>query len=310
VRGVRSISARAAVTADQHTFFFLTDFFVFRNNPQNIVTFKVDEGGIEAARIFFSQSANSIKSLDYSPFGGFILSPRASQDTIAKLIANIEDWCSGSGVKEIYIRAHPDIYDPDENRLVHSILHRRGYQVVLKELLQVITIDKNSLVRFNRNRRRKLRSCVEAGFRFARLSSDQIESAYKIFVECRNDKNYPVTMSLEDFKSAFKKFPDRYFLFGVLDGGTLIATSVCIGVNDQILYDFYHGDKLSMRKFSPLTLLLKGIIEFCLVNGFRLLDLGVSTDHRGINTGLQQFKTSFGASTDQKLTYYKSIVPS
>jgi lipid II:glycine glycyltransferase (peptidoglycan interpeptide bridge formation enzyme) len=114
-------------------------------------------------------------------------------------------------------------------------------------------------------------------------------------------------MSLEDFKNAFKKFPDQYFLFGVLDGDTLVATSVCVAVNDEILYDFFHGDKLSARKFSPITLLLKGIIEFCGVHGFRLLDLGVSTDSGGINVGLQNFKFSFGSYDNQKLTFCKRI---
>lgn len=307
MREVDTISARPAITSDQSKFFFLSERFVFRNNPQNIVTFRIGEGEVEVARIFFSRSANSINSLEYSPFGGFILSKLASQNTIAKLIMNIEDWCSMNGVMEISIRVYPDIYDPIESNLVHSVLLRTGYRVVLKELLQVITIDENSLARFNRNRKRSLRSCVEAGFRFVKLSSDQIEAAYKIFVECRNDKNYPVTMSLDDFKNAFKKFPDRYLLFGVLDGDTLIATSVCIAVNDQILYDFFHGDKLSMRKFSPITVLLKGIIEFCQTGGFRLLDLGVSTDTAGINIGLQRFKHSFGSHDNQKLTFYKRI---
>jgi hypothetical protein len=310
VKEVSSISARTVVTLEQDTFFFLSEPFIFRNNPENIVTFKHEEGGVEVVKIFFSQSANSIKSLDHSPFGGFILSQGASEDSIAKLIVKIEAWCSRIGVMEICIRIHPDIYNPIESRLVDSVLHQTGYQVALKELLQVIAVDRNSLAGFKRDRRRKLRSCIEAGFRFVRLSPDQIDSAYSIFVECRNDKNYPVTMSLDDFKIAFKKFPDQYFLFGVLDGDTLVAASVCVVVNDQILYDFFQGDRLSMRKFSPLTLLVKGIIEFCLDHGFRLLDLGVSTDERGINIGLQQFKTSFGARTDQKLTYYKRILPS
>lgn len=302
-----TISARPATTSDQNTFFFLSDPFVFRNNPQNIVTFKVEDGGVEVVKIHFSKSENCIKSLDYSPFGGFILSEHASEDTIAKLIRNIEDWCFRNEVMDIYIRVYPDIYDPIESKLVHSALHHTGYQVISKEILQVIIIDENSLGRFKRDRQRKVRNCVEAGFQFVRLSPDQIGTAYDIFVECRNDKRYPVTMSLDDFKNALTKFPDRYFLFGVLDGDTLVAASMCIAVTDQIMYDFFHGDKLSTRKFSPITLLLKGVIEFCQEHGFNLLDLGVSTDNAGINAGLQRFKQSFGSYDSQKLTFCKKI---
>ena len=307
MRAVNTIDKPRASAADQNIFFFLSDSFVFRNNPDNVETFRFEENGVEVVKIFFSRSGNSIKSLDYSPFGGFVLSPGASQDTLARMLAHIEDWCARSGVKEICIRVYPNIYNPAESELVHRVLQRVGYRVVLKELLQFIAIDHDSFARFNRNRRRKLRGCVEAGFRFVRLSSDQIGTAYKIFVECRNNKNYPVTMSLADFENAFEKFPEQYFLFGVLDGDTLVAASVCVAVNDKILYDFFHGDKLIARKFSPITLLLKGIIEFCLAHDFRLLDLGVSTDTSGVNAGLQRFKYSFGSSDSQKFTFYKRV---
>jgi hypothetical protein len=295
---------------DQGSFFFLSDSFVFRNNPDNIVTFKINTDGVEAAKIFFSRSARCIKSLDSSPFGGFVLTQGAGENIILKLIRDIDEWCSANGVDEIRIRMLPDIYDPIGSKLVQDALCKTGYQVFLNELLQVLTIDKTSLDRFRRNRRRKLRNCAEANLQFARLSPDQIDSAYDIFVECRVNKNYPVTMSLEEFKNSFKKFPDRYFLFGVFDGNNLVAASVCIAVNGQIMYDFFHGDRLSMRKFSPLTLLVKGIIEFCQAHEFRLLDMGVSTDAHGINIGLQQFKMSFGARTYHKVTYCKRITPS
>jgi hypothetical protein len=304
------IRARAAASHYFNNFFFHSPSFVLANNPATTISFNVEEDGAEIARIFFSKTDGRITSLHRSPFGGFDISERATAHSIQKLIGDFEGWCRNNNVKEIFIRSFPDAYDPIKSRLIHTVLLANHYDVSMREQLQFIWIDENSLKRFNRNRNRKLKECIAAGFQFVQLGIDHLEDAYEIFVECRSKKNYPITMSLADFKDAFEKFPDKYFLFGVIDRGSLIAASVCVVVNNRILYDFFHGDRLSGRKFSPLSLLVKGLVEFCLDRKVELLDLGVSTDRNGINKGLQQFKASFGARTDQKLTYHKRILSS
>jgi hypothetical protein len=301
------IRPRTAVSSDPNDFFFQSAEFVFRNRPKNVIAFTSEEDHDVLVKIFFTRTDTHIHSLDRSPFGGFIVSEKATEQHVLKLIDEFERWCVNNSVSEISVRAYPDIYNPGQSEMVHRILVSAGYKIVNRELLQVIHIDANSINGFNRNRKRKLKECIDAGFHFEQLVPDQLEQVYEIFVECRTAKGYPVTMSLRDFKREFKNFPDQYLLFGVKDKGELVAASVCVAVNNRILYDFFHGDKLSLRAFSPVTLLIKGIIDFCRARKFRLLDLGVSTDEEGVNAGLHQFKNSFGADTNQKLTFLKSI---
>jgi hypothetical protein len=296
-----------AVSSAPNNFLFHTSEFIFRDDPSNMISFSDAVDGVEVARIHFSKNARRIYSLERSPFGGFILDAKATEENMTRLIHEIESWAIENKIPEISIRAYPEIYNPKESQKIRSVLERFHFKVIKHEVLQVIPIDANSLTGFNRNRKRMLKRCIDAGLTFERLTTSSLEEAHEIFVECRKDKNYPVTMSLGDIRREFENFPDRYFLFGVKDKDTLIAASVCIKVNDRILYDFFHGDKLKWRELSPVTLLVKGIIEFCQAHHFQLLDLGVSTDDAGMNVGLQRFKDSFKARTSEKLTFSKRI---
>jgi hypothetical protein len=296
-----------AVSSAPNNFLFHASEFIFRDDPSNIISFSDAVDGVEVARIHFSKNDRRIYSLERSPFGGFILDAKAKEENMTRLIHEIESWAIENKIPEISIRTYPEIYNPEESQKIRSVLERFHFKVIKQEVLQVIPIDANSLTGLNRNRKRMLKRCIDAGLTFEQLTTSSIEEAHEIFVECREDKNYPVTMSLGDMRREFKNFPDRYFLFGVKDKDTLIAASVCIQVNDRILYDFFHGDKLKWRELSPVTLLVKGIIEFCQVRHFQLLDLGVSTDDAGINAGLHRFKDSFKARTSEKLTFSKRM---
>jgi len=114
-------------------------------------------------------------------------------------------------------------------------------------------------------------------------------------------------MTFKDLEAMFKLFPGNYLLFGVFDKNKLIATSVCIKVNDKILYCFYIGDALAFRPHSPITSLINGIYEYCQTNDFKMLDLGISTDKGILNKGLYAFKQTFGSFDSYKLTFLKQF---
>ncbi len=100
-------------------------------------------------------------------------------------------------------------------------------------------------------------------------------------------------MTFEKLKEMFEVLPQHYFLFGVYDKDTLIAAAVSIRVTDSILYNFYHGDRMAYRSYSPIVMLLDGIYKFCQVKSFSYLDLGTSSVEGEPNEGLFNFKISF-----------------
>ena len=64
-----------------------------------------------------------------------------------------------------------------------------------------------------------------------------------------------------------KLFPEEVLLFGV--NNLLVASSICIKINNDILYVFYWADGPNMQQYSPVALLAKNIYDFCQENSYK-----------------------------------------
>ena len=283
------------------TFLFHKSEFIFRNPESEIIAFESDR-----SKIYFSRSGNLLVSLDKSPFGSFVLTSETKKSDLNTLIGNIVEWSTANGIANLMIRSFPEIYNPYYNALINEAVIDSGFSVKYKDISQVIPVSEGS-INLNTHKKRRLRQAKSLDFIFRETSLDHLKESYLLIVESRKNKGYPVTMTLSDLGAMFKLFPRDYLLFGVFDKSKLIATSVCIKVNEEILYCFYIGDDLAYRTYSPVTLLVSGIYEYCKHQHFKILDLGISTDKGTLNKGLYTFKKSFGSLDSYKLTFLKQL---
>jgi hypothetical protein len=283
------------------TFFFHRSEFVFRDPESQILTFEN-----QAASIYFTKLGNSLTSLGKSPFGSFHVRPPATVSHIIELITKIEESCHELGIVNLTIRSFPEIYSPEESELINRALRESGFTLAFKDISQVIPISGHEMT-LNVHKKRRIRKASELGFHFIEIPEDNLAEAYTLFVESRESKGYPVSMTLDNLRDMFKRFRNEYLLFGVFDKKKMIAASVCIKINKKILYCFYIGDHLPYRSESPVTFLVAGIYEYCRKNNFELLDLGLSTDKGVLNKGLYAYKKTFGSMDSYKLTFEKKL---
>ena len=283
------------------TFLFHRPEFIFRYPKNQIITFEENE-----SKIHFSRIGNLLISLDKSPFGSFVITSRITKNKLSSLVEKIEDWSRQEGIANLLIRSFPEIYEPEQNALIKETLIGSGYIIKYEDITQVIEVTEGPM-NLNTDKRRRLRQAESLDFSFREIALNHLEEAYSLIVESRESKGYPVTMMFKDLEAMFKLFPGDYLLFGVFEKNKLIATSVCIKVNDRILYCFYIGDALAFRPHSPITLLINGIYEYCQTNDFNMLDLGISTDKGVLNKGLYAFKKTFGSFDSHKLTFLKQL---
>jgi len=289
------------VDSPSSTFLFHKPEFIFRYPENQIITF--EESG---SKIHFSRIGNLLISLDKSPFGSFVITSGTTKNKLSSLVEKIEDWSRKEGIANLLIRSFPEIYEPEQNALIKETLIGSGFSIKYEDITQVIPVTEGSM-HLNTHKKRRLRQAESLDFSFREIPLNHLEEAYSLIVESRESKGYPVTMTFRDLEAMFKLFPGDYLLFGVFDKNKLIATSVCIKVNDKILYCFYIGDALAFRPNSPITLLINGIYEYCQANYFEMLDLGISTDKGIINKGLYAFKKTFGSFDSYKLTFLKQF---
>jgi hypothetical protein len=113
-----------------------------------------------------------------------------------------------------------------------------------------------------------------------------------------------MTMDLPGFLEMTRVFPDRIHCFAVFNPSDLsiVAASICISINPDILYVFYWGDALSNLSYSPITLLASKIYDFARENSYSILDVGTSTINNNPNYGLINFKKNMGFEESIKLT--------
>jgi hypothetical protein len=285
-------------------FFFSKPDFVYRIPDRKIIAFPQ-----QAAKplIYFTVSDNELVSLEKSPFGSFTFADHPTEQDLLKTCDEFLRWAEANQIKLITIHCFPEIYAPGQSLITTQVLKKLDFQILYKDVTQVISIEENKPLVISIHKRRRLRKCKALGFQFKKIDTGYLPAAYALFTESRKNKKYPVTMTLEDFETAFSLFPDAYLLFGVFDDNTLIAACVSVKVNQKILYNFFIGDSLAYRIYSPVTQLLYGIYEYGREKKMELIDLGISTDKGVMNEGLHSFKKSMGAADVFKLTFQKKL---
>jgi hypothetical protein len=246
-------------------------------------------------------------SLDASPFGSFVTDQPIQKDDLRACLSKVETWLNEHGINAVWVRSFPNAYQPESARLIKDALLEFSFKVMYEDISQIINLEHDGLLEVDPHKKRRLRNSNSRGFKFRAVPSNLLDDGYALIVQSRENKGYPVTMSLAQLHKMFELFPDEYLLFGMFNEDQMIASSVCIKVSDKIMYCFYLGDDIEYRRYSPVTSLVAGIYEFCKVHNFLLLDLGLSTEKGILNEGLYNFKKTFGTVDSPKLTFVKEF---
>jgi hypothetical protein len=302
-------SFKSVKTEDQqavvHKYFFNSaDFLALKE--EHAFRFCLTSGGKVRALINFTEIGNRVVSGDGATFGSFDISDNITESDLTAFIEDIERKLRLEGFRYIEIKHWPSIFPLSE--LVQSSLLARGFRPFIRDINQSIKISKNRFSEIIRhNEKKKLAQCYKAGFFFRKEGIEVLNSAYKLVVDSRERKFYPVTMSLRALQLSFKKAPENYLIFSIYDGKILIATAISVVINSSVLYNFYHADHADYRNFSPTVFLIEGIYKYCQATGYTILDLGISTDKGILNKGLFNFKRNVGCESSDKFTYTKEI---
>ncbi len=240
-------------------------------------------------------------------FGSIELSSSLPVQHLHAFIEAIDDFAVYHKIKQMYITHYPTCYAPATSALLTASLLHKGYQIKLAELNYHITVQ-NSISfeeSLHLSEKRKLKKCLEKGFTFGEELQPDLISVYEFIKASRVRQGFPVSLDVGSFQQMFTHFPGVYQIFTVKDRGTIIALTVTVRINGNILYNFYPSDAPAYRSFSPAVLLTKGIYKYCQQNGFSIFDLGIATDKGKPNYGLIRFKQFLGGEPSVKYSFIK-----
>ena len=294
------------INSDKFSIFSSKRFLdLHKNKFANVFSFSLlDKKKICVGLISFGE--NNEKNL-FSPvngsYGGFEFDNNVTLEIKELFIKYVINLLDSKENRKIEITLAPEIYNLEQNTDNISILHRLNFKINKVEINQYINLfNYNFSSSVSYGNKKRINKCIKRGIEFKSIDPSNFFDAFNIIKINRERKKYPLTMNWDSLNMMIKTFPDKFHIFGLIDNGKMIASSICINVINDILYVFYWGEIGGYEKESPIAFLSQNLINYASKKNFRILDIGTSSDNSVPNIGLHKFKQNIGCSGCKK--YY------
>ena len=243
-----------------------------------------------------------------APFGSFSITEKVDFETLRNFIEFIETHLRNTGIKELRIKHYPGFYRPDTGGLVIAALALNGYSISNIDINHYIEVSGNAFSDIiHAMESRNLKKCIEACLIFREHQNIDAELVFKNIESFRKRKNIPVNIELGTLMKLSGTFPGKYRYFSVSNDKGIIAATICVQVNDQVLYNFLPAYDERYKSLSPIVFLTQGIYNYALSENFKLIDLGISSLQGTPQPGLIKFKERLGGKPESKLSFHKVI---
>jgi lipid II:glycine glycyltransferase (peptidoglycan interpeptide bridge formation enzyme) len=242
-----------------------------------------------------------------APFGGIEFHKDVPQEIVYQFIQYFNDRLKATGIKTVTIKSTAEIFTSHAGA-VKVYLINQGYIIQTAELSSVIEVNTKTLTeKFHKSERRRFDKALSAGLNFVQLPIGELRTVYSFIKNCRDNKQFALSMPFEKLDETVGAFDGRFLLFGIFDGKRLVSASIAISVTDNVLYEFYHDHHVDYDHLSPVVMLVSGIYDYCVSEQIKYFDLGTSSINNQPNFSLLHFKTLLGATTSPKLTFEKIL---
>ncbi|MAR84923.1 MAG: hypothetical protein CL869_01845, partial [Cytophagia bacterium] len=202
----------------------------------------------------------------------------------------------------------PDIYNLEDNSFSLNTFFRKKFIIDRIETNQYIDLRKYRLERdVSYGNRKRIKNSINKGIQFSKLEKIDYFRAFKVIVDNRARRGFPLTMKWESLEEMISAFNDKLYFFGLQEKKEIIASAICINVFPNLLYVFYWGEISGYEKLSPIALLSNKLVEYCIKNNFEILDIGTSSERSNPNIGLLKFKKNIGCNTCNKFYLKKNL---
>jgi len=283
------------------SFLFNQDFYLKNHTVRSLSFFDRE---IEPTLLcsFVETSTGNFVSGYRAPFGGIECTDISQLDSF---ILYIKEIFKSLGAASITIRQAPACYQHDVSIRIFEVFAKHGFTLNYSDVNQHIRVDPS--VPFHSciddQKRRRLNTLKSKGARLEIADHIDSDQWYELYVKSRVHKNFPVTISKEEYIHLSVKLPDTYQYAGVFIDGRLVANAIFVRVNSDVLYYFLAASDPEYASLSPSVFVVEAMYEYAQKLQYSVLDLGISSVNGVINEGLHFFKKSLGAIDSQKNTY-------
>lgn len=261
-----------------------------------------------AASISFQIKGNSAVSMATAPFGSISLFDEVDFDILSDFLNYIETQLRSRGVQNIKIKHYPGIYHPLSNEKVISTIALSGFRTSSIDINQIIEITSQSFESIiHPMELRNLNKAKKEGIIFTEHPNTEAKIVFNSIDTFRRARDIPVNIELNSLMKLIDLFPLNYKFFSASMNNEMVAATICVKVNNSILYNFLPAHHSSFNMYSPLVFLIENIYQYASDNRIKHMDLGVSSLNNNPQKGLIRFKERLGSKSLSKLTFIKEI---
>ena len=247
---------------------------------------------------FYEDTSGILLSPIRGTFGSISLNENLDFQILDNFLTGLIGYLIANGAKGLRIKCAPSSHDNVLFSKLFNILTRNNFIPDYIEVNYDLLInDRNFIDLIDYGNVKRIRKMLKCGFVAEKIGNTSLSQVYRVIAENRSRLGVVVSMTENQLENMIDRFPDRVHLFAVYRDSQrteILASAVCIAITDSILYVLYWGDVADMGSYSPVALLAKTVYEYCQANGFKLLDVGISTLKGIPNFGLVKFKQNLG----------------
>lgn len=213
-----------------------------------------------------------------------------------------------AGYSGITITLPPFLYHEDHITKALNSFVQNGYSIDKVDLNQHLAMEDfpvSYLECIDSKARQKTKAGLSQGLVFSVSEGEQyLDTAFSIITANREYKGHPIRMTLGDLYETSKLIKILGFTLSTKEGDP-IAAAVCYEVSTSILHVVFWGNLPGTDDFKPMNVMAYKLIEYCKLQGYTHMDIGISTDNGVPNFGLSDFKQSIGCRATPKFTLSK-----
>lgn len=245
-----------------------------------------------------------LKSHFSAPFGGFHFKNESIYSSgIDDFINALKEYAQKQQISEISITLPPFLYGMSFNSKAVNSFIRCGFSMSLPDLTNWVELTDFNGRFSHRNSREYYQQALRNNLIFMRLEDkNQQIAAFDLICQNRAQFGRPIYMTYNDIMNVGDLWPVDFF--GVYNQAKeMVASAVFYRFESKIAYAVFWGDNESGRPLRAMDLLVIQLWSHYKSDGFRIIDLGISTESGIPNEGLLRFKETHECKTSLKYTF-------
>lgn len=247
---------------------------------------------------------NALLSPFSAPFGGFHCKrENIYVDKVDAFISSLKMYLYDNANEQFQITLPPNIYMPSFNAKCISSLFRCGFTYQIPEITSWVDLHEFDGRFKQKNSREYYRQAARNGLVFELVTTpEDKEIAYEIIKENRARFGRPIYMTLDDIGQVGKLWPLDFFKV-MSDDGVMLASAIFYRAHSEIVYAVFWGDTEEGRSLRAMDFMLFNLWVHYKEQGYKYIDLGISTEQSIPNVGLLRFKETHEAISSLKYSF-------